>query len=122
MHRWHHALVVFSLIVILGMGVTHATPDDYILRFSDTPTQSSIVSHPHHLQSLNVPEVKPDAADADAETWLKQHGWKQIWPRWFVGDDAQPLFAGPATQRYLRLAAHDTYYIWSHRLQLDPNR
>jgi hypothetical protein len=104
------------------MGVTHASADDYILRFSDTRTQPSIMSHPHHLQFLNASKGKPDIAPKQAESWLKQHGWKQVWPKWFVGDDAQPLFAGPSTQRYLRLAADDTYYIWSRRLELDPNQ
>lgn len=122
MIRWYQFRVVTFLIVMFGMGATHATADDYILRFSDTETQPSIISHPHQLQSLNASEGQPDAAVKQAEPWLKQHGWKQVWPKWFVGDDAQPLFAGPSTQRYLRLAADDTYYIWSRPLKLDPNQ
>lgn len=122
MGRWYHFRVVSFLIVMLVMGATPASANDFILRFSDTQTQSSITAHPHQLQSLHTSEGKPEAAVKQAESWLKQHSWKQVWPKWFVGDDAQPLFAGPTAQRYLRLAADDTYYIWSRRLKLDPNR
>ena len=122
MDRWQYSLVALLLMLTLGMGATHATSNAYRLRFSDTPAPPQLVSQPHRLQVLNTPASMPDAPAALAESWLEKQGWKQIWPRWGLGDASQPMFVGPSAQRYLRLAADKAYYIWSHRVKLDPNR
>jgi hypothetical protein len=45
-----------------------------------------------------------------------------VWPRFGLGK-AQPLFFdGPSTDRYLRVNSKATYFIWSHKLDIDPHK
>ena len=45
----------------------------------------------------------------------------RFWPLRILGAGAPLFFAGPSTQRYLRLAADDDYYIWTRQLDVDPH-
>ena len=87
-------------------------------RFSDTlPMQD-----PSHQAAFAVlPVMEPEAPAVSANSWLMRHGWKQIWPLRLLGAGTPLFFAGPATQRYLRLSADDDYYIWRRQVDVDPH-
>lgn len=57
-----------------------------------------------------------------AHAWLKQNGWKRVWPKWPFASTQKLAFAGTTAQRYLRLEADQTYYIWSRPINLDPQQ
>jgi hypothetical protein len=58
---------------------------------------------------------------SEANGWLRQHDWKQVWPIRILGSGVPLSFAGPPSQRYLRLHAESSYYIWGRELDLDPH-
>jgi hypothetical protein len=64
---------------------------------------------------------EPEAPAVSANSWLMRNGWKQIWPLRLLGAGTPLFFAGPPTQRYLRLSADDDYYIWTRQIDVDPH-
>jgi hypothetical protein len=85
-HSCWPCAVTFLFIVLLGLGIGRAIPLAFVLRFSDTlPTQDA--SQQATLAVLPVSE--PDAPVAPANSWLMQHGWKQIWPLRLLGHPFQ---------------------------------
>jgi hypothetical protein len=112
--------VALVCVVLLGIGLGRAIPQEYVLRFSDTfPTQDPSATHQDTFAVL--PSSAPEAPAASANDWLLRNGWKQIWPLRLLGAGKPLFFAGPPTQRYLRLAADDDYYIWTRQLDVDPH-
>ena len=105
-------VAAFLFIVVLGLGTGRAVPLAYVLRFADTlPRQD-----PSHQAVFAVlPENAPEAPAVSANSWLMHNGWKQIWPLRLLGAGPPLFFAGPPTQRYLRLSADDNYYIWTRQ-------
>jgi hypothetical protein len=102
----------FLFVVLLGIKTGWAVSQGYVLRFSDTsPTQDPVV----------LPVSEPEAPVAPANGWLMRTGWKQIWPLRILGAGTPLFFAGPPTQRYLRLFADDAYYIWTRQIDIDPH-
>ena len=105
---------------MLGVGISRAVPQGYVLRFADTfPTQDPSATHQDTLAVL--PDSALEAPAVSANDWLIRNGWKQIWPLRLLGTGKPLFFAGPPTQRYLRLAADDDYYIWTRQLDVDPH-
>ena len=109
------------LLGCLGPGIVWAIPEGHMLRFSDTPyihQSSSSASftwrHPTSTES--------DSPMTSAVDWLEHGGWKLLWPLGPINKQYQPFFAGPSTQRYLRLNADDTFYIWGRRVNIDPHQ
>ena len=116
---WYYTAALLC-VVLLGVGIGGVVPQGDILRFSDTaPTQDPCATHQTALAVL--PDREPEAPAASANDWLIRHGWKQIWPLRILGAGKPLFFAGPPTQRYLRLAADDDYYIWTRQLDVDPH-
>jgi hypothetical protein len=108
----------FLCVVWLGLGTGRAVPPAFVLRFSDTPASQDTS---HEAVSAVLPESEPKASAVSANGWLMHHGWKQIWPLRLLGAGPPLFFAGPSTQRYLRLAADDDYYIWTRQIDVDPH-
>jgi hypothetical protein len=107
------------LVVPLGLGVVWAIPSPYILRFSDTP----FLHRPSSTGALTLSmptSAEPDSPMTPAKDWLKRHRWKRVWPLMSFGNRQQLHFAGPSTQRYLRIDADNTFNIWARRLEIDP--
>jgi hypothetical protein len=105
-------------IILLGFGIGRVIPQAHVLRFSDTlPTQDA--SQLTAFAVLSVSE--PEAPVVSATSWLMHSGWKQIWPLRLLGAGAPLFFAGPSTQRYLRLSADNDYYIWTRQIDVDPH-
>jgi len=120
-HRSWPRIVVFLCAVVLGMDTGRAVSLEYVLRFADTsPTQDS--SAPQQATLADLPVSAPEAPVASANDWLKRNGWKQVWPLHLLSAGTPLFFAGPPTQRYLRLAADDAYYIWTRQLDIDPHQ
>jgi len=92
----------------------------HVLRFSDTP----VIQQPDSSGQVFLPvaPAEPESAVASATNWLERNGWRQVWPKWPLGKRQELFFAGPLTQRYLRVATENTYYIWAHQMDLDPQR
>jgi hypothetical protein len=88
------------------------------LRFSETlPAQA-----PSAQAAFTEPAVTdPEAPEVSANSWLIWNGWKQLWPLRLLGAGTPLFFAGPPTQRYLRLSADDDYYIWTRQIDVDPH-
>src|SRR5215510_90456 len=96
----------FLCVVWLGLGTSRAVSPALVLRFSDTlATQDTS----HQTTSASLPGSEPEAPAVSANSWLTRHSWKQIWPLRLLGAGTQLFFAGPSTQRYLRLSADDDY-------------
>jgi len=114
---WLYA-AVFLCVVWLGLETGRAVPLVYVLRFSDTlPMQD-----PSQQATFAVlPVSEPEAPVVSANSWLIRNGWKQIWPLRLLGAGIPLFFAGPPTQRYLRLSADDDYYIWTRQIDVDPH-
>jgi hypothetical protein len=113
---------VFLIAILLSIGTVWAVSEVYTIRLADTPGPQSVAS----LQ-ITPPLPAPSALESDtllvpADEWLERHGWKQIWPIKLFNGGASLFFAGPPTQRYLRLRAKETYYIWARPLDLDPHQ
>ena len=113
-------LCATALLFIIwhGLGIGRAIPQAHVLRFADTlPTQDASPPTVFAVLPVNTPE----APVVSANSWLLHHGWKQIWPLRLLGSGAPLFFAGPPTQRYLRLSADNEYYIWTRQIDVDPH-
>lgn len=114
--------VLIILLMYLFLSVSQTQADSYTMRFSDA---SNIISNgtentqPFRLQLGTSP---PEAEGTPASGWLKKNGWKLTWPRFGLGKSQGLTFGGPTQQRYLRVDADDAYYIWTHKLKLDPKQ
>ncbi len=114
MQAVRHCLPVLLVFALVVPQEVLAGPGVYLLRFSDTPSlQPSF---------LYTDSEEPDAPAIPAIAWLERQGWKRVWPLLLSDQQRLLTFAGPLTQRYLRVATQDSYYIWTRRLQLDPHR
>ena len=117
-HSGRLCAVTFLFVVLLGFGIGRVMPLAFVLRFSDTlPAQDA----PQQATVAVLPTSAPEAPMAPANSWLMHHGWKQIWPLRLLGAGTPLFFAGPLTQRYLRLSADDDYYIWTRQIDIEPH-
>jgi len=117
-HSGRLCAVTFLFVVLLGFGIGRVMPLAFVLRFSDTlPAQDA----PQQATVAVLPTSAPEAPMAPANSWLMHHGWKQIWPLRLLGAGTPLFFAGPLTQRYLRLSADNDYYIWTRQIDIEPH-
>ena len=117
-HSGRLCAVTFLFVVLLGFGIGRVMPLAFVLRFSDTlPAQDA----PQQATVAVLPTSAPEAPMAPANSWLMHYGWKQIWPLRLLGAGTPLFFAGPLTQRYLRLSADDDYYIWTRQIDIEPH-
>lgn len=108
----------FLCIVWLAMRTGRAVSPAFVLRFSDTlATQDAS----HEAASAVLPVSEPEAPAVSANSWLMHHGWKQIWPLRLLGGGTPLFFAGPSTQRYMRLSGDYRDYIWTRQIDIDPH-
>lgn len=114
-------LIVFMLLVAFDIGVAQDMPAASILRFTDAPDDTQREVQLTSFQPLPEHLSKLDAPLSPADTWLKQHGWERVWPKWPFGSTQKLSFSGATTQRYLRLEADQAHYIWSRPVNLDPH-
>ena len=116
-HCWSCAAVLL-FVIWLALGIGHAVPPAYVLRFSDTSSEQDATPR---AASAVLPAMAPEAPAVSANSWLTHNGWKQIWPLRLLGAGVPLFFAGPAAQRYLRLSADNDYYIWTRQIDFDPH-
>lgn len=110
-----------ALMVVLGVGVAWAMPKSHVLRFSDTPVLKTPASNGYFTLVTPLP-TDADSPMQKAGDWLKRNGWKRIWPFFASGNGQRLTFAGPPTQRYLRLNADKSFYIWGLQTEIDPHQ
>ncbi|MCZ6872238.1 MAG: DUF3047 domain-containing protein [bacterium] len=108
-----------TLMVIMGVGIGWATPKSHVLRFSDTPVIKPPASKDYFTLTKPIP-TNSDSPRQAADHWLQRNGWKQLWPLLVPAGRKHLTFAGPPTQRYLRLNADKSFYIWARRTEVDP--
>lgn len=101
-------------MLVLGIGLARGLPEAVVLRFADLSPQSSLPAQ----QTFSAPA--PDAPAVPAADWLRQQGWEKTWPKLLFGRGIDVGFAGPPTQRYLRVSADKAYAVWSRRLSVEP--
>lgn len=114
---WPYA-AVFLWAVWLGLGTGRAVPPAHVLRFTDTVPPPNSSQPP---ASAGLSASASEAPEAAANDWLRSNGWKQVWPLRIIGAGKSLFFAGPPSQRYLRLVADDNYYIWTRQIDVDPH-
>jgi len=128
--NWMIVLLVLITALPLRVFSMSSTPPSarpkmrtpvYTLRFSDTDPVPPLNSN---LLSTITPNFAtlPQISEVPALPWLKQHGWKKVWPRFGMGKDQLLVFAGPKDARYLRLDADDAHYIWTKPLEIDAQK
>lgn len=85
-----------------------AAPKAYTVRFSDMPEADGSVVN------------ETDAPTVSANRWLRQNGWEQVWPIVLIGRGKPLDFAGPPHDRFLRVAANESFFIWGSEVHVDP--
>jgi hypothetical protein len=114
-------LRVFAMSATSPVVQSGMHPPVYTLRFSDTEATAPL--NGNLLKAVRPSSTAPSQiAEAPALTWLKQQGWKKVWPRFGMGKDQPLVFAGPKDARYLRLDADDAHYIWTKPLEIDAQK
>ena len=121
-HKFLPDTALFILVIGLCLSASQAYAAAYVLRFSDTPTLHAHPRQNHQPFRLLSPMPRPELPAKPAEDWLQQNGWQRVWPRLGLGKYQALLFDGPAAQRYLRIDADSTSYIWTRKTDLDPNK
>ena len=89
--------------------LTWATPEAYTVRFADTP-----------VTSVNEGDEGGEAPTISANKWLRKNGWEQVWPIPLIGKGKPLNFAGPSQNRFLRITADKSFFIWGSEVNLDP--
>ena len=98
-----------ALIVLYLMSTAAwAAPKTYTVRFSDMPDTG--------VSTGNGAE----APTVSANRWLRKRGWEQVWPIVVLGSGKPLAFAGPPQNRFLRIAANKSFFIWGSEVELDP--
>jgi hypothetical protein len=115
-------LSMLLLLVVFSSGAAQDMPPASILRFTDIPEATQETTQLPTHQRLYARSSEQERPMSPADAWLKRNGWKRVWPRWPFGSAQKLSFAGAAEQRYLRLEADQTYYIWSRPFDLDPHQ
>ena len=104
---WRRTLLILTVFHLVGT-VAWTAPKAYTIRFSDMPEADTSVTY------------EKKAPDVSANRWLRQNGWEQVWPIVLIGKGKPLDFAGPPQNRYLRVAANKTFFIWGREVNLDP--
>jgi hypothetical protein len=101
-------------MMVLGIGLARGLPEAVVLRFADLSPPSALPSQ------IPFAAPEPEAPAVPAADWLRQQGWEKTWPKLLFGKGIELAFAGPPTQRYLRVSADEAYAVWSRRLSVEP--
>ena len=104
---WRRALLTL-MVFCFAIPVAWSAPNAYTVRFSDTPETDN-----------NLPD-EAEAPTASANRWLRQNGWEQVWPIVLIGRGKRLDFAGPPGNRFLRVAANKTFFIWGTEVNVNP--
>lgn len=104
---WRRTLLIL-IIFFLVNTVAWTAPKAYTIRFTDMPEADTRITD----------EAK--APDVSANRWLLKNGWEQVWPIVLIGKGKPLDFAGPPQNRYLRVAANESFFIWGREVNLDP--
>lgn len=104
---WRRTLLILIVFYLVNT-VAWTAPKAYTIRFSDMPG----------ADTSTISEAK--APMTSANRWLRQNGWEQVWPIVLIGKGKPLDFAGPPQNRYLRVAAKESFFIWGREVNLDP--
>lgn len=104
---WQQAMLAL-IVLYLASTVAWTAPKAYIVRFSDMPDADARASN-----GTEAPAVS-------ANRWLRKNGWEQVWPIVLLGAGKPLDFAGPSQNRFLRVAADKSFFIWGREVNLDP--
>ena len=104
---WQRTMLVLIVLYLLS-NMAWTAPKAYTVRFSDTPTAE--------VAAANGAE----APTVSANKWLRKNGWEQVWPIVLIGNGKPLDFAGPAQNRFLRVVADESFFIWGSEVNLDP--
>ena len=107
--QWFWQRTTWVLVVLhLASSAAWAAPEAYTVRFSDVPEAEAVAAN-----GAEAPVVS-------ANRWLRKRGWEQVWPIVLIGKGKPLDFAGPPQNRFLRVAADKTFFIWGNEVNLDP--
>lgn len=104
---WQRTMLALIVLYLVSTAAWTA-PKAYTVRFSDMPDVD--------VSAAN----RAEAPVVSANKWLRKNGWKQVWPIVLVGKGKPLNFAGPSQNRFLRVAADRTFFIWGSEVNLDP--
>ncbi len=104
---WQRAMLVLTVLYLVST-VAWTAPKAYTVRFSDMPEAD--------VRASNGTE----APIVSANRWMRKNGWKQVWPIVLIGKGKRLDFAGPAQNRFLRVATDESFFIWGNEVNLDP--
>jgi hypothetical protein len=110
-------MIVCLLLILCSLARAQTVSKRYTVLFSDVP---SLTSMDGQGASITNHTGEPDIPAVAANDWLKQQGWQQVWPPVLLGRQ-ELFFAGPYSQRFLRLEADNTSYILARKINLDPH-
>lgn len=118
--RWNQQWIALCfLIMVSSLTSAQTISNRYSILFSDV---SPSEARNGHAATLSMPTAEVEAPDTAANDWLKKQGWQQVWPPVLLGKKQPIVFAGPRTQRFLRLDADNANYIVAREVQLDPQK
>ena len=104
---WRRALLTL-MAFCFATPVVCSAPNAYTLRFSDVPETDN------HLAN------EAEAPTVSANRWLRQKGWEQVWPIVLIGKGKPLNFAGPPRDRFLRVTANKSFFIWGREVDVNP--
>lgn len=118
MRRSRQRIILCLFIMMCSFARPQAASNRYSILFSDVSSPESLNVQAASLISQAAAVDVPDAA---ANDWLKRQGWQQVWPLALFGKQQPLFFAGPRSQRFLRLEADSANYIVAREVNLDPH-
>lgn len=105
---WQRAALVLIILYLLSAAAWTA-PKTYTVRFSDMSEAG-----------VSATANGAEAPVVSANRWLRKNGWEQVWPVVLLGKGKPLDFAGPSQNRFLRVAANRSFFIWGSEVNLDP--
>lgn len=105
---WQRVVLVLIILYLMSTAAWTA-PKTYTVRFSDMPEAD-----------VSAPANGAEAPVVSANRWLRKNGWEQVWPIVVLGKGKPLDFAGPPQNRFLRVAANKSFFIWGSEVDLDP--
>lgn len=104
---WQRMVLVLVVLCLVSLAAV-AAPKAYTVRFSDMPKADVSAD-----EGAEAPAVS-------ANRWLRKNGWEQVWPIVILGKGKPLDFAGPPHNRFLRVVADESFFIWGREVNLDP--
>lgn len=110
MEKFRRRALCTLMVLCLVNTLAWSAPKAYTVRFSDMPEVDGNVAG------------EEEAPTVSANRWLRKNGWEQVWPIVLIGRGKPLDFDGPAENRFLRVAADKTFFIWGKEVNIDPQR